>query len=1060
MIIKLDEYNQTRINMKNNVAIQYLLKVVFITFCFSLFPFSSIAQPPQSLSYQAIIRDAGGNLLKEQSVGVQISLLQGSDTGNAVYRETHQKPTNANGLVSLEIGKGTVVQGTFSEINWASGPYYIKTETDPLGGSNYTIAGVSPLQSVPYALYALSGGEAGPEGPPGQDGQDGILPDGVDPGAMPYWNGSKWVLTDTHLFYDGQNVAIGTTEPDPLAILDLYSEEKGLLIPRLTTAQRNAMPDPAAGLMIFNTSENCFNYYTGVVWMQFCGSPADIGLGQNQYLPAQGSSFGDFEVMDMAIDHEGNILITGSYYETATFGEFVLESQGIRRVFAVKYNAQHEVLWARTQTASDNEFSDSAGLGIDVDPTGNVFVAGRYEGTIILGTHSLTSINGGIDAFLIKYSPDGDILWVRTGGGNGADLAFDVKTNSEGHIFIAGVFSQTATFGTQTITTPTNNDAFLVKYDPDGNVVWAKNSVGPNNNSARGIAVDSEGNILMTGEFQNTIFFESQTLTSGATYVTNAFTVKYNPDGNVLWLRGGISAGTSNSYSISSDDSRNVFVTGSFLDQITFGSEMITATHPWVNSFLVKYNPDGQVSWVQTNISDGAISILGSEADSAGNLFITGNFSGTLSFGGLSIQTPGGENSTYDMFVAKFNPAGDALWMNRAGGVNSETYGMAVATDSNNEVVVAGSFNQTAMFGSQSLTSNNFYSRDLFLVRYTPSGMVNNSVSSTGVSGNIDLDNDPTNELITSFVLMGTELIVSDSGGDRNVDLTPVATKWSGGGQNIYRTTGNVGIGTFNPGERLHVSGNVLVSGNIHVSGFNHTIFNRTNHSLAFGTNNTERMRINASGTLTIGNAGTGDMVNIHSEDDQNAMRVTVGNTTRFRIYSTGGVGVGSNMQNSPPPAGYLAVSQGVTIGTTDPNNFQLRLSENLAAKPTSNTWTVFSDKRLKKNIQSIDSPLERMLSLRGVTYQWIDPASQGNMDGVYTGFIAQDVEKVFPEWIGEDAKGMKTLTVIGFEGIVVEALRELREEKDAEIKELNDRLETLERVMQQLLLTGSVGEK
>ncbi|MFU8844124.1 MAG: tail fiber domain-containing protein [Bacteroidales bacterium] len=164
-----------------------------------------------------------------------------------------------------------------------------------------------------------------------------------------------------------------------------------------------------------------------------------------------------------------------------------------------------------------------------------------------------------------------------------------------------------------------------------------------------------------------------------------------------------------------------------------------------------------------------------------------------------------------------------------------------------------------------------------------------------------------------------------------------------------------------------------------------------------------------------------------------------VGTTTRFRVYSSGGVGIGSNMVSNPPPAGYLAVNQGISIGTTDPASCQLRLSSDLAAKPTSSSWTIFSDARLKKNVQTIENSLDKLLALRGVSYQWIDPTTQGDMDGTYTGMIAQEVEKVFPEWIREDANGFMTLTVIGFEGIVVEALRELREEKDAEFKNLKE---------------------
>lgn len=112
------------------------------------------AQAPQKMSYQAIIRDAGNVLVPNASVGMKISILQGSITGTVDYSETHSAITNSNGLVTLEIGTGTIVSGNFATINWANGPYFIKTETDPLGGTAYTITGTSELLSVPYAMYA------------------------------------------------------------------------------------------------------------------------------------------------------------------------------------------------------------------------------------------------------------------------------------------------------------------------------------------------------------------------------------------------------------------------------------------------------------------------------------------------------------------------------------------------------------------------------------------------------------------------------------------------------------------------------------------------------------------------------------------------------------------------------------------------------------------------------------------------------------------------------------------------------------------------------------------
>ena len=126
-----------------------------LTMTLSVFlPQQTIAQSPEKMSYQAVVRDGNNNLVSSTSVGIQISILQGSANGNSVYVETQNPTSNTNGLVSLEIGDGTVVSGDFASIDWENGPYFLKTETDPTGGSNYSISGTSQLLSTPYALHA------------------------------------------------------------------------------------------------------------------------------------------------------------------------------------------------------------------------------------------------------------------------------------------------------------------------------------------------------------------------------------------------------------------------------------------------------------------------------------------------------------------------------------------------------------------------------------------------------------------------------------------------------------------------------------------------------------------------------------------------------------------------------------------------------------------------------------------------------------------------------------------------------------------------------------------
>jgi len=119
------------------------------------------AQAPEKMSYQAVMRNTTGQLLASQNIGAKVSILQGSASGTVVYSERLTGVTNANGLISLEIGTGTVLSGTYATINWPSGNYYIKTETDPTGGTSYSITGTSQLLSVPYAMYAKSSGSSG-----------------------------------------------------------------------------------------------------------------------------------------------------------------------------------------------------------------------------------------------------------------------------------------------------------------------------------------------------------------------------------------------------------------------------------------------------------------------------------------------------------------------------------------------------------------------------------------------------------------------------------------------------------------------------------------------------------------------------------------------------------------------------------------------------------------------------------------------------------------------------------------------------------------------------------
>jgi hypothetical protein len=240
------------------------MKKIFIAVAALMLSVSAYAQAPEKMSYQAVVRDASNTLVVNQSVGMQITILQGGSAGTAVYVETQTPTTNANGLVSLEIGLGTVTTGDFSTIDWANDSYYIKTETDPTGGSTYTIEGITQLMSVPYALYAKTSGSAtgptgadGATGPAGADGATG--PAGADGAANISGTTNHLVKFtnattggDSKVYDDGTNVGVNTTNPQ--SVLDVNGiltvrKVSGTSISTIQTNENDAK-------MMFKTDRN------------------------------------------------------------------------------------------------------------------------------------------------------------------------------------------------------------------------------------------------------------------------------------------------------------------------------------------------------------------------------------------------------------------------------------------------------------------------------------------------------------------------------------------------------------------------------------------------------------------------------------------------------------------------------------------------------------------------------------------------------------------------------------------------------------------------------------
>lgn len=198
------------------------------------------AQVPQAFNYQAVARNASGNLIATQAIGLKLIIHQGSASGTTVYSETHSPTTNQFGLFTVSLGQGTVVTGTFASIVWSSGNYWLEAQMDPAGGAAYASMGASQLLSVPFAMYASNAGTSGvtgatgPIGPTGAAGTNGTngtngatgATGATGPGTV---NGtvnyvakftSATGVGNSSMFDNGSSVGLGTTTPNSLLTMN------------------------------------------------------------------------------------------------------------------------------------------------------------------------------------------------------------------------------------------------------------------------------------------------------------------------------------------------------------------------------------------------------------------------------------------------------------------------------------------------------------------------------------------------------------------------------------------------------------------------------------------------------------------------------------------------------------------------------------------------------------------------------------------------------------------------------------------------------------------------
>lgn len=391
------------------------------------------------------------------------------------------------------------------------------------------------------------------------------------------------------------------------------------------------------------------------------------------------------------------------------------------------------------------------GNSIAVDAMGNTFICGTFENTLTLENSNLTSL-GRTDAFVAKYDPSGQLLWVRQIGSDTLDEGRSVDVDDSGNCYIVGNYSNTIMLGSVTLTCEGWRDIFIVKYDAVGNVVWAQSAGGSYGSLVHHVTTDHSGHFLITGMFndwgnaQDTSYFGNIMLHS----IGNSgdiFLAKYdNNTGACIWAKAAGNSGSSDyGLKIAIDIQDNIFLSGNFsdngyirFDTIQLFSNSGGSGYTIGNMFVAKYDSAGNAQWAKSagghlnsTGSGGDISYGWLAIDSRGNSYVTGWYGHcSMKFtDNLLLPYDTGENA----FIASYNSTGQLRWAKSIGGVFHEN-GRDVAVDQNDNVYFTGYFSSITIIGNDTISQPGTLDQ-IYIARYDTSGNLNYSYGVGGTGG-------------------------------------------------------------------------------------------------------------------------------------------------------------------------------------------------------------------------------------------------------------------------------------------------------------------------------------
>ncbi|MFN0187509.1 MAG: T9SS type A sorting domain-containing protein [Bacteroidia bacterium] len=460
----------------------------------------------------------------------------------------------------------------------------------------------------------------------------------------------------------------------------------------------------------------------------------------------------------IVVDNSGNSYVLGFYSGTMDLdpgpGVVSVTTVGSSDVYLVKLNPNGQFIWGKSYGSSGAD----EGSTLCLDQQGFLYITGFFLTTIDFsggtGTLFLNSF-GDFDAFLLKLDTAGNEIWAKQFGGfMGIDEGKSVVVDDSSNVYLAGFFTGSADFD------PSNNmfvltaaggsqfEGYVVKLDVNGDLVWAKQLGGTNADLVRYMAINSSGDLYITGTYRGVADLDPSANTTSFTSngSDDVFIVKLNRSGNFIWAKSLGGSSSDLGHGITVDQFSYVIVAGQFIGSVDFdpgAGNVFMSSQGFYDSFVLKLDSSGNFSWVKRINSTSNVNSRFIKTDMLNQIYITGSYTGTIDLNPDTTITQNVSNAgSDDIFVLKMDENGSFVWGITMGGLNFDQATSMEVSDSLN-VYLSGLFNSTMDFdpslGTTTLSPTS--SRDAFIAKYsnplnTSSGELTHSSSTLRVYPN------------------------------------------------------------------------------------------------------------------------------------------------------------------------------------------------------------------------------------------------------------------------------------------------------------------------------------